>query len=91
MRYDEFRQSTRLVLQHRKEGMDLQKKYVSGNVAIDFMTIERIARMLLNNTFDTLMLHDSATGVMVQVEITTVCLEHMVLLGDTEEFDVKLA
>jgi len=69
----------------------LKKKYASGHFQLIFITTEDNAKLLLDSLYDSVVLMDSATGAVIELEIADYCLNEMVLLGDDESEDLKLA
>lgn len=71
-----------------REGVSMKSRYTSGFINICFMALGiEHATTLLNNGFDTMTLCDSATGTVVELEITSADLDMLELTnmdGDTE-------
>ncbi|MGG0667707.1 hypothetical protein ABE073_04175 [Lederbergia citrisecunda] len=66
-------------------------KYASGLLQLVFIVTEDSAKLLMDNFYDNVMLIDSATGTMVELEVATLDIDSLVLLGDDESDDLKLA
>lgn len=66
-------------------------KFASGLLQLVFIVTEENARLLLDTLYDNVMLMDSSTGSVVELEVADLNIDEMVLLGDDEQDDVKLA
>lgn len=71
--------------------MKLGKGYTSGLINLVFLAEANDSKVLLDTLFDTVVMRDSATGRTVELEIATLDIEDMVLLGEDEQDDLKLA
>lgn len=74
----------------RDEGTKLHT-YGSGKLQICFMVAESHVQDLINNGFDTIVLVDNCTGTRIEIEVTDCHLEELVLLGQAEDHDIKIA
>lgn len=71
--------------------MVLAKKYATGLMNVIFILDEEGTKILLDNLYDGMVLTDSATGATVELEIATLDIDSLVLLGDDESDDLTLA
>lgn len=69
----------------------MTKKYATGHISLVFLATEENAKLLLNSLYDSVVLLDSATGAMAELEIASLDINSAVLLGDDEFDDVRLA
>lgn len=72
----------------KEEGIELKLNYAAGMMSVNFMLSAELVNVLIDNGFDSLKLHDSATGASLTLEVADLCIEQLVLLDEESDIDV---